>query len=129
VPWRTVKHLRMIVCLAVTQEGFVDPRWGRAERVVVTEVSESGIESWREFDVGWGSLHDSGTEGGHHARIARFLREHKVQAVVANHMGPDMEHMLGKMGIEVRLGATGRAKEEALAQISGQRGPEAGQRA
>ena len=88
----------MIVCLAVTQDGFVDSRWGRAERVAVADVSGNAIESWHEFDVGWGSLHDSGTEGGHHARVARFLREHEVGAVVANHMGPDMEHMLGKMG-------------------------------
>jgi predicted Fe-Mo cluster-binding NifX family protein len=112
----------MIVCLAVTQEGFVDPRWGRAERVAVADVGASGIESWHEFDVGWARLHDSGTEGEHHARVARFLRDHEVVAVVANHMGPDMEHMLGKMGIEVRLQASGRAKEAALALLSGKRG-------
>jgi len=110
----TVMRFGMIVCLAVTQDGFVDSRWGRAERVAVAEMSGSAIESWHEFDVGWGGLHDSGTEGGHHARVARFLREHGVGAVVANHMGPDMEHMLGKMGIEVRLGAAGRAREAAL---------------
>lgn len=117
----------MIVCLAVTQQGFVDPRWGRAERVAVAEVSGNGIESWHEFDVGWASLHDSGTEGGHHARVARFLRDHAVEAVVANHMGPDMEHMLGKMGIEVRLGATGRARESALGVLNHERRPEAGE--
>lgn len=110
----------MIVCLAVTQEGLVGPRWGRAERVAVAEVSQSGIEGWNEFDVGWDHLHDSGTEGGHHARIARFLREHKVEAVVAGHMGPDMEHMLGKMGIEVRLGAAGGAREAALGTLNGE---------
>ncbi len=109
----------MIVCIAVTTEGFVDPRWGRAERVAVARVGGNAIDSWYEFDVGWASLHDSGTEGGHHARIARFLREHQVDAVVANHMGPDMEHMLGKMGIEVRLGAAGRAREAVLGEPSG----------
>lgn len=119
----------MIVCLPVRQDGSLDPRWGRAERVAVAEVSANGIESWHEFEVGWDRLHDSGTEGGHHARVARFLREHAVEAVVANHMGPDMEHMLGKMEIEVRLGAAGRAREAALAVLSGARSPEADERA
>ena len=107
----------------------MDPRWGRAERVAVSEVSANGIESWREFDVGWDRLHDSGTEGGHHARVARFLREHAVEAVAANHMGPDMENMLIKMGIEVRLGAAGRARDVALAAPNGKRSSEAGERA
>jgi predicted Fe-Mo cluster-binding NifX family protein len=105
----------VIVCIPVTHEGLVDARWGRADRVAVANVSAGTIETWQEFDVGWERLHDSGTEGGHHARVARFLREHAVDAVVANHMGPDMEHMLGKMAIEVRLGAAGHARDAALA--------------
>lgn len=116
--------VHMVVCIPVTEEGLVDQRWGHAERVVVAVVIQSGIESWNEFEVGWGSLHDSGTEGGHHARIARFLQEHKVEAIVANHMGPPMEHMLGKMGIEVRLGAAGPAKEAALGTLGGEPRPE-----
>ena len=104
----------MIVCLPVTQEGFLDPRWGRADRVAIAKVTANGIQSWQEVDVGWGLLHDSGTEGAHHARVARFLREQEVEAVVANHMGPPMELMLGKMGIEVHLGAAGSAREAAL---------------
>ena len=109
----------MIICIPVTEDGFVDPRWGRAERVGVAEVRGDRIENWQEFDVGWDSLHDSGSEGGHHARIARFLREHNVEAVVANHMGPPMEQMLGKMRIEVRLGAAGSAREAALRVLGG----------
>ncbi len=70
--------------------------------------------TWREFDVGWDSLHDSGSEGSHHARVARFLREHEVEAVVAHHMGEGMRHMLGKMELIVRLGASGNAKESAV---------------
>lgn len=111
----------MIVCLAVTEAGLVDPRWGRAERVAVAEVNPDGIESWRELDVGWGSLRESGTEGSHHARVARFLREHQVEAVVADHMGADMEHMLGKLGIEVHLGASGPARDAALHALDGTR--------
>jgi len=101
----------MIVCIPVTEEGFVDPGWGRADRVAVAKVTASAIDAWQEFDVGWGRLHDSGPEGGHHARIANFLKEHAVEAVIAGHMGPPMEHMLGKMGIKVHLGAVGRARE------------------
>ncbi len=105
----------MIVCVPVTGEGLVDPRWGRADRVAVAKVTGHEVEDWQEFEVGWGSLHDAGTEGSHHARVARFLREHQVQAVVANHMGADMEHMLVKMGLTVRLGAMGAAREAVAA--------------
>ncbi len=109
----------MVVCVAVTEEGLVDPRWGRAQRLAVAEVSESGIESWQEVDVGWGAAKDSGTEGSHHARVARFLMENGVEAVIANHMGDDMEHMLGKMGLAVRVGAAGDAREAVLAMAAG----------
>jgi predicted Fe-Mo cluster-binding NifX family protein len=72
------------------------------------------IEDWQEFAVGWDRLHDSGTESGHHARVARFLRDHAVEVVAADHMGPPMEHMLGKMGIRVHLRAAGNAREALL---------------
>jgi len=101
----------MIVCIPVASDGRVDPRWGRAQRVAVARVNGGAIESWQEFDVGWGTLHDAGPEGQHHARIARFLQEHGVQSVVADHMGPGMTEMLAKMGIAVRLGAAGAARE------------------
>ena len=101
------------VCVPVTVSGQLDPRWGRADRVAVATVSQNGVEAWTELDVGWGTLHDSGTEGSHHARIAQFLREHDVEAVAAHHMGPPMAHMLEKMGLSVRLGETGSAREAA----------------
>ncbi len=101
----------MILCIPVTAEGEIDPRWGRADRVAIAAVSGPEIEKWQELDVGWDHLHDSGAEGEHHARIARFLREHGVEAVVAGHMGPPMVNMLSKMGIAVHLGASGSARE------------------
>jgi predicted Fe-Mo cluster-binding NifX family protein len=100
----------MVVCVPVTTEGLVDPRWGRADRVAITEVTGKGIGAWQEYDVGWNTLHDAGTEGSHHARVARFLQDHHVEAVVANHMGPPMVHMLEKMGVKVWLGAMGDAR-------------------
>ena len=100
----------MLVCVPVTDDGRIDPRWGRAARVAVVDVRDGSIAGWQEFDVGWGEAHDAGAEGSHHARVARFLLDQHVEVVVANHMGDDMRHMLQKMGVEVRLGAAGDAR-------------------
>ena len=105
----------MMVCVPVISDGQIDPRWGRAARVAILELEDGTEVGWREFDVGWNDLHDVGSEGGHHARVARFLRDQGVQMVVAHHMGPDMLNMLGSMGLTVRLGASGDARQAALA--------------
>lgn len=101
------------ICVSVTGEGTVDPRWGRAERVAVSDVDDGTIVGWQEYAVGWDRLHDAGTEGAHHARVARFLRDQQVDVVVAEKMGPDMARMLGKLDVVVRLGATGDARTAA----------------
>jgi predicted Fe-Mo cluster-binding NifX family protein len=103
----------MIVCIPVDRDGQIDPRWGRAARVAIATVQGDAVTGWQEFDVGWDEFHDVGTEGGHHARVARFLQEHKVETVLADHMGPDMHQMLGKMGLTVRLGIGGDARRAA----------------
>ncbi len=100
----------MVVCVPVTVEGLIDPRWGRADRVAIADATANGIADWREFDVGWGTLHDVGTEGSHHARVARFLRDQHVDAIVANHMGLGMTRMLEQMGLKTYLGASGDAR-------------------
>lgn len=105
----------MIVCVPVTQTGEVDPRWGKAARVAVTDVQVGGFATWEEIEVGWDALHDAGSEGGHHARVARFLQEHGTEVVVAHHMGDPMLHMLAAMGVDVRLGAGGNARSAVLA--------------
>ena len=105
----------MVVCVPVMSDGQIDPRWGRAARVAILDVEDGAVAGWREFDVAWDDLHDLGTEGGHHARVARFLREQGVQTVLAHHMGPEMLHMLGRMGLTVRLGASGDARQAAMA--------------
>lgn len=105
----------MRVCVPVTDDGQIDPRWGRASRVAVVDVQAGALAGWRVFDVRWDTLHDATTEGGHHARVAGFLREHRVEVVVANHMGPPMLEMIGRMGIDVRLDASGDARGAALA--------------
>ncbi len=108
----------MVICVPVTRDGRVDPSWGRASRVAIAEVEGGTLARWEEFEVGWDLAHETATEGSHHARVARFLREHGVTLVAAGHMGPPMAHMLEQMGIEVRLGASGDARQVALAEAA-----------
>lgn len=108
----------MIVCVPVGSDGGVDPRWGRAARVALATVTGSAITDWQELTVSWDSLHDAGGEGAHHARVARFLREHDVNAVVAHHMGDGMRRMLKTMGVTVHLGAAGEAQPAVLSALS-----------
>ena len=105
----------MRVCVPVTADGQVDPRWGRADRVAVAEVTGGEIAGWQEFTVGWGALHDQGTEGAHHARVARFLRDNGIQAVGVHHVGPGMQRMLGSMAIRVVTDLSGDARSAARA--------------
>jgi predicted Fe-Mo cluster-binding NifX family protein len=107
----------MVVCVPVNADGSVDPRWGRADRVAVAQATPQGITTWEELDVGWSTLHDAGGEGAHHARVARLLIDHRVDTVVANHMGPGMLNMLEKMGISIHLGAEGNARNAVVAAL------------
>jgi predicted Fe-Mo cluster-binding NifX family protein len=104
----------MIVCLPVTADGQMGQSWGRAERVAIAEVGDSGISRWEEFEVGWDRSHDAVEHGQHHERIAHFLSDHHVACVVAGHMGPPMQQMLVEKGIGVRLGAEGEARSAAV---------------
>ena len=100
----------MVICLAIADDGCIDPRWGRAQRVAIATAEAGAITGWEEFDVSWDTLHDTGPEGAHHARVARFLRVHEVDTVLANHMGDGMAGMLQKMGVTVCLGLVGEAR-------------------
>ncbi len=108
----------MIVCapIAPSEEGApqIDPRWGRAHWIAVAEVVNEEFQSWREIEVSWDHLHDEGSDGSHHARIAKFLKEHKVEVVVADHMGDGMVRMLETMKIPVLYNAAGNAHSAIL---------------
>ena len=104
----------MILCVPVTSDGQVDPRWGRADRVAVADVVDGEIAAWQEIEVSWSRLHDEGTPGSHHARVVRFLREHQVEIVVANHIGDGMVRMLATMSLPAHLGAVGSARAAVL---------------
>lgn len=101
----------MIVCAPVTKDGNIDPRWGRADWVAIADLQDGQIKNWVEIEVEWSRLHDEGTDGSHHARVVKFLKEHNVQTVVANHMGDGMTRMLKTMNIPVHLGAAGDARK------------------
>ena len=105
------------VCVPITSDGLVDPRWGRADRIAVANVGDGKIENWEVFEVLWSRLHDEGTPARHHARVARFLRENDVEAVVAHHGGDGMVRMLDTMGVPLYLEATGDARAAVLTAI------------
>ena len=108
-----------VVCVPVDPEGTVESRWGRAPRVAVVRIGEDGAEeAFDVHDVGWDALHDARAEGLHHAEVARFLQEHGVTDIVAEHMGPGMEHMLARMGLRLHLGARGDARAAVRTAIS-----------
>lgn len=101
----------MRLCIPITEDDQVDGRWGRAHQVAIADMDGGEITGWWEHEVCWDILHDTGGEGAHHARVARFLREQHVGAVVAEHMGPGMMRMLRTMGVTVYLGAHGDARQ------------------
>ncbi len=107
----------MRICIPITGDDQVDARWGRAHQVAIADINHGEITGWWEHEVCWDILHDVGSEGAHHARVARFLREQHVGAVVAEHMGPGMMRMLRTMGITVYLGAHGDARQAVTAAV------------
>ena len=107
----------MIIAIPVDADDQVAHGWGRASRVAVATAGGDGITDWQVHDVGWDTAHDEGTEGSHHARIARFLIDNHVDTVVAEHMGDGMVRMLGSMKLPVVLGAHGDARASVLAAL------------
>lgn len=105
----------VVVCVPVTADRRMAHGWGRARRLALVTVAAGRIVDWTEHEVRWDELHDVGTEGSHHARVVRFLREHRVEVVVAQHMGPPMTRTLGQLGIRCHLGADGDAEAAVLA--------------
>jgi predicted Fe-Mo cluster-binding NifX family protein len=102
-----------IVCIPVAPDGTVGEGWGRAPALALARVTDGRVEDWRTVDVRWDTAHDEGSEGSHHARVARFVRDNGVTVVAARHMGEPMRNMLTKLGVEVRLGVDGDARTAA----------------
>lgn len=105
-----------VVCAApLGEDGTIDSSFGRARRMAVVRIEDGTVTGMQEELVAWDVAHDTGSEGSHHARVARFLLDHDVDVVLARHVGPGMAQMLGRMGITLRLGATGDVRASALA--------------
>ncbi|MGC3995635.1 MAG: NifB/NifX family molybdenum-iron cluster-binding protein [Propionicimonas sp.] len=104
----------MIVATPVTAEGQSAAAWGRARWIGIADVRDGTVSAWEIHEVGWDASHDEGTHGSHHARIVRFLREQRIEAVVVDHMGPGMVQVMNTMGIPVLPAAPGDAQASVL---------------
>lgn len=104
----------MRICVPVTNDGQVDHGWGRAHRVAIAQVDEGVLTDWQEHEVSWDVLHDEGTEGAHHARVATFVREKAIEMILSGGMGGGQQRMMTTMGIRVQLGVSGDARQAVL---------------
>ncbi len=109
----------MIAATPVTDQGESAPSWGRASSVAVADVRDGEIHAWDVHPVGWDASHDEGTPGSHHARVAGFLKQHAVQAVVVDHVGPGMVRMLDTMGIAILAATPGDAQASVRSALKG----------
>jgi predicted Fe-Mo cluster-binding NifX family protein len=109
---------RETVCIPVTPDEQVAGGWGKAPSVAVIGVSDGAVTSWRVEPVGWDVLHDASSDGSHHARIVRFVRDNGVTVAVVRHMGEPMQNTLTKLGVRVVLGAEGDARSAAISATS-----------
>ena len=108
-------HMSTVVALSLVGPQ-VGGGWGKAQRIALATVDDDGtVTDWAEHDVRWDLAHDEGTEGSHHARVVRFLKENGVQVVATGHMGPPMARMLATMGIRAVTDATGDPRTAAVA--------------
>ncbi|SDN91911.1 Predicted Fe-Mo cluster-binding protein, NifX family [Actinomyces ruminicola] len=117
-----------VVLVPVTAAGDVEPRFGRAPRVAVATVADGVVTGWQEHSVGWDVAHDAGTEGSHHARIVRFLNEHRVDTIVAEHMGAGMRRVVARMGIRLLATPGGDARAAVVTALACAETGEAGQK-
>ena len=91
----------MVILATLAGKDTVGGGFGRADRVAVARLQQSGGFQVEEIEVGWGEKHDHHADGLHHAMIAKFLQEQGVDTVVTGHMGDGMVRMLGSMKIRV----------------------------
>ena len=108
----------VVVALPVAPGRRLGHSWGKAPVVALATVRGAEVVGWEEHEVRWDVAHDEGHHGSHHARVVRFLREHGVTAVAADHMGEPMVHTLGRLGVVVLLGAGDDGEAAALAAAS-----------
>lgn len=107
-----------VVAIAVTPEGLVDSRFGRAPDVAIAIVRGDEVVNWRVEHVDWGILHDQSDHRLHHARVVRFMVGNEVTVVAASEIGGGMLHTLGKLGLQIVLGVpSGMPAREAVVAV------------
>jgi predicted Fe-Mo cluster-binding NifX family protein len=107
----------VIIAIPVDATDQVAHGWGRAPAIALATVADGAVTGWQVHDVRWDVAHDEGTEGSHHARVVRFLKDNAVEMVVAEHMGDGMVRMLASMHLPTVLGAAGDARASVLAAV------------
>lgn len=108
----------MNIATPVTDTGQSAAAWGKAHWIGVATVEDGAVSAWQVHEVAWDVSHDEGTHGSHHARIVRFLKEHGIQAVVVDHMGPGMVQVMQTMQIPVLPASPGDAQASILAALT-----------
>ena len=84
----------------------------------MANVADGAVTSWELVEVSWSRLHDEGSSARHHARVARFLLDHQIEAVIADHVGDGMVRMLSTMKIQLLTGAQGDARSAVLTALA-----------
>lgn len=110
----------MRLAVPVNPDGNVAPCWGQASQVAVAEVNGSWnrICGWRVHRVDWDDSYAHSSRASHHNRVLRFLADQEVEMVVAGpRLGLPMARTLASAGIHAVLGATGDARQAALAAV------------
>ncbi len=108
----------MRIATPVDANGQTGSHWGRSHWVAVSEVVDGSIESWDVIEVGWDTSRQSGSHAQHHANVARFLKEHQIEAMVVMMVGGGMRKMMDTMGIRELRASEGDAKASVLAAVA-----------
>ena len=89
--------------MAVISEDGMLTGVGRAPKVAIIRAKDGKAEKIAEIEVRWGESHETEQEGLHHATIAKFIKEHGVNEIIAGGAGPDMQRMLERLGVKVKF--------------------------
>ncbi|MGC8547392.1 MAG: hypothetical protein ACP5MC_00105 [Candidatus Micrarchaeia archaeon] len=92
----------MIIVAAIDYDGLLTGI-GRAPKVAIAKASNGAITSVEEKEVKWGEAHEKEQEGLHHSNLAKFFISNKATDIVAAGAGPDMQHMIERLGIKLHI--------------------------
>lgn len=104
------------VLLVIGDDGSVSGALPSAQSVVIADVRGLDIVRWQLHQVGWDALRGTRDAEG---RIAAFVVEHHVQAIVADRLPESTRDALAAMGVAVfqRGGISARAAAVSAATV------------